>query len=419
MSNTRKPTSIRPQQPIYWLALLGSLLLGVFTGGRIYGRGFWFFAVSFLVVGISFLSDRLVFDGETLTRRGLGAWFGALCGMRRELTISEVETITSYPIKSRSGAARYRTMICGAGVKWTIDSCNPHYRDFIKSLLGAVSPHQLDPLSSELLAYWRVGKQPAFQDATGTREKVERWRTVANHLSLDGNLEVASRYFRLGYEHAPTNAHLLYDMARFIRRNVILQTSGHGQCVDRAVERAVKYLRLAGKIAEHEKDAALLERIGETFFELRFQQHARQHFEMAVQVDSLRPRANLGLAVMALQNGQAAKAVHHYGAAARGAQEAGVASLANLAERKADYYHRLLGDDEFLSAEASRQNLLTQLKWGRRAALVLFVAAWLLQVGSYQFTSVVHNFSREISATAAVMWIVTTTATHLFSQRRS
>ncbi|HYE75785.1 MAG TPA: hypothetical protein VEF04_20750, partial [Blastocatellia bacterium] len=114
-----------------------------------------------------------------------------------------------------------------------------------------------------------------------------------------------------------------------------------------------------------------------------------------------------------------AKAVYHYSAAARGAREANVHSLTALAERKADYYSRLTDDDQFLESETSRQSVLTQLRWGRRVALALFCAAWLLQLTSFQATNTVQIVSREISATALVMWIITSTATYLFSQRRS
>lgn len=419
---SKNELKIRPQQPLYWLLLLGVLLLGVVTASRVYGRGVWLFAVLFIVVGIGFLSDRIAFDGRRLRRCGLWAWLGSCCGLRREITLDEIETVTSYPVKSWGSEAKYRTLICGAGIKWTVGSYKPHGRAFIKSLLGSVSPHQLDPLSADLRAYWGESNKPSpsFCAAAETGQKVRRWRRLANSLSLDGTLDASSRYFRLAYEHDPNNAHLLYEMARFIRRGVVVQSTRlKDGALHRAIERAESYLRLAAQIAEKEKDAALIERIGETFFELQQRQTARHYFELAVQLDPQRPRANIGLAGLALQRGQVAKAIHHYYAAARGAREAGVTSLASLAERKAEYYRRLLGDDEFLNAEATRQNVLTQLKWGRRAALTLFCVAWLLHLTSFQFTNAAHNLTREISATALVMWVVTSTATFLFSQRRS
>jgi tetratricopeptide (TPR) repeat protein len=421
MSKTPHTLTVRPQQPLHLLLPLGFLLLGVCAAGKVYGRASWLFAALFTAAAAAFLADRIVFDGHSLRRRGLAAWIGSRFGLRHELAVGEIETITSYPVLTRGHAVRYRTLVCGAGVKWTISSRSPHYYGLIKSLFAAVSPHQLDPLSAELLAYWGEERpRHSFFEAAQAGQKVRRWRRLANSLSLDGHSDVAARYFRLAYETDPNNARLIYEMARFVRRNLVLQKRrAQAQEGRRAVERVEQYLVSAGRVAERAGDAAVVERVGETFFELRNQEQARQHFETAVRIESHRPRANIGLALMALQGGQVARAVHHYAAAASGAAAAGAESLARLAGQKADYYARLIGDDQFLSAESWRVGVLTQLKWGRRAALALFLAAWLMQLGSYQFLSAVHHFSREISATAAVMWIITSTASYLFSQRRS
>jgi hypothetical protein len=427
MSNTRNASvskapntiTIRPQQPLYWLVLIGCLFVGVSAAGKVYGRGFWFFAASFAVVAAGFLSDRLVFDGERLRRRGLAAWLASRCGLKCEMAVGDIETVTSFQSKARGDAPGYRTTISGAGLKWTVNSHRRQYRALIQSLCGALSQHQLDPLSSELLAHWGEGQsRQTFGDTAQTAQKVLRWRALANRLALDGNFDVAAQYFRLAYEHDPNNARLVYEMARFLRRRLSANFQPKGEAARRSAERAETYLRLAAQLAAHERDAALLERIGETFFETRQGRQARRCFEQAVQFDAQRVRASLGLAAMALEQGQVAKAAHSYYAAARGAEEAGAVSLAELAARKADYYQRLMGDGEFLSAEASREGVLKQLKWGRRAAFAFFLVAWLLQLGSYQLTSAVHNFSREITATAAVMWVITTTATYIFSQRR-
>lgn len=418
MSHTRQ-IAIRPQQNLYWIALLGFLLFGVISAGKIYGRGGWCLAAAFFLVVINSFSDRIVFDGERIYRRNLWTWLSSFCGLKHEIAINKIDTITSYPVKARHSEAQYRTMICGAGFKWTISSERQPYRKFIKSLLSSVSTHQLDPLSSELLNYW-CEKHPSHLFGDSDKQKVLRWRKLANSLSLEGNLDTSSQYFKLAYEKDPNNAHLIYEMARFIRRSIAIERkSANSQQILRAIERAESYLKLAGRIACKEKNAALLERIGETFFELQQPVLARQYFEMVTQFELERPRTNIGLAGMALQQGQVAKAVYHYSAAARGAREANVESLTELAGRKADYYSRLTGDDQFLQSEASRQCVLNQLKWGRRVALALFCGAWFMQLSSFQITNTVQILSREISATALVMWIITSTATYLFSQRRS
>ena len=433
MSRKRNQITIRPQQQFFWLGLTGLLFIGATVAGKAYGRGVWLFAAMFVAAVISFVGDVIVFDGQQLKRRGPLSLLGwLLLGRRREIALEEIETISSYVVGPgwRHRRLSYQTVISSAGLRWVIDSRQPRYRIFIKSLFCAVSPHQLDPRSSELLTYGPDREQLSLwkfafhSPALMTPPQV--WRRLANNLALDGQFEAAERYFRLASRQDPHNAHLLYELGRCLR---LQATFEHTLAKDKAplgrdrqprvsrLRRADACLRLAGRLAP--EDAALLERIGETFFEFHYYRLARRYFERALQIEPHRLRATLGLAEVALRSSKIARVVHFYRTAARIAGDAGDGSLAQLAESKADYYARLRADEGFLNAEVTRLNLLDHLKWARRGAMFAFLAAWLIHLFSYQLAASAAVLSREISATSAIIWLSTVTATYFFSQRRN
>jgi tetratricopeptide (TPR) repeat protein len=448
MSRKRNQITIRLRQSFSWLGLIGLLLLGMLAAGNVYGRGVWLFAAVFAAMVVGIVCDGLVLNGERLKRRGPKAMLYALVlGQKRKLAIAEIETISSFVVgRRRNGAFIHRTVITGAGLRWELSSRQPAYHCFIKSLFRLVSPNKLDPSSSLLLEHW-LARDPlslwgfaSHQPALLTPPRL--WRTLANQFTLQGQFEVASRYFQLAYRQDPHNAHLLYEMGRFLylRASFEKQWAGSsGQWAEsnkrRAqsgkqlitapsplppahyLRRAEACLRLAGRLAKD--DAALLERIGETFFEFHLNRQASLYFERALKVDTARARANIGLAEVALRSGKVVRVVHYYRAAARAAAEQGDASLAALAERRADYNERLRGDDRFIDAEMARLNLLDHLKWARRGALVAFLVAWFIHLTCPQFAPWMQALSREISATAAIIWISTLTASYFFSQRRN
>ena len=184
--------------------------------------------------------------------------------------------------------------------------------------------------------------------------------------------------------------------------------------------RAETYFRMAGRLAWEKKNSRILERVGEAFFEFHQLDTARKYFEMATRLDPVRLRANLGLAGIALQDGQAARAVYAYNQIVRGAENAGAKGLGSYALRKAEYFERLLRDDDFLSKESSWNTVLTQLKWARRFAFTLFLCSWILQITSFQVTAPIRDLSQEISATSLIIWVCSLAASQIIlALRRS
>lgn len=439
MNREQKQITIRPQQQFAWLGITALLFVGALTAGNVYERGVWMFAALFVALLIGCICDALVFDGQRLKRRGPQALFGFLAlGRKRELTLEEIETIsTSVTSARRRGALVYHTTISGAGLRWVISSRQSNYARLIKSLFSAVSPNVLDPRSRDLLDYCpepeqlRTWQSAALSPASMTPPRM--WRQLANNFALTGQFEIAARYFRLAYRQDSRNPQLLYELGRFLHLRARFEEKIVGsrqKAADGKQRRSRKHLstafssrraeaclRLAGRLAR--EDAALLERIGETFFESHQDSLALRYFERALQANSHRLRASIGLAEVALRSGQAARTVYYYRTAAGVAEAQGDDSLAELAERQANYYERLREDDRFLDAEMQRLNLLDQLKWARRGAMCAFLAAWLVHLTCYQFAPSVQQISREISATSAIIWLTTITASYFFSQRRN
>lgn len=182
------------------------------------------------------------------------------------------------------------------------------------------------------------------------------------------------------------------------------------------MRRADACLRLAGRLARN--DAALLERIGESYFEVHQDSLAERYFTRALRLEAGRLRASIGRAEVAFRSGRLANVIHFYRSAARMVEKETDLSLAGLAERRAGYYERLQHDDGFLNAEMSRLNLLDHLKWARRGAMFAFLIAWFCHLTFYRVDAL-QTLSREISATAGIVWLTTLAASYLFSQRRN
>jgi len=432
MNHPPTKIAIRTRQPWFWLLIATLLLAGALVAGNLYSRGVWLIAAVFVAMVVGFAWDAIVFDGKTLRRRGPGAWlYGLLLGRRQEITLDELETVSCYvEEKRRRGALVYRTLISGAGLRWEIRSHQAKYRTFIKSFFGAVSPNKLDPRSRHLLNYWQETNLPKLlktgKGSSSIGVSPQSWRSLANQFALEGNFETAARYFRLAWRREPGNAALLYEMGRFLQLRAMLESApkdvrkrtprGMSPQVSCA-RRADACFRLAGRLAR--EDAALLERIGESYFEIHQDQLAERYFTRALRINSGRLRASIGLAEVAFRGGRLAHVIHFYRSTARVVEDETDLSLARLAERRADYYERLRRDEQFLDAEVSRLNLLHQLKWARRGAMVLFLSSWFFHLASYRVTDSFQTISREISATAAVIWLSTIAASYLFSQRKN
>jgi hypothetical protein len=356
--------------------------------------------------------DRIEFDGETISHRGpLAFILRRLFSMRRELSVSDIEAITTETtrISFATGDARisYHTRISGGGVDIVVRSHRSTYSQFIKALFRAAGPHKLDPRSSEIFEYFETGN--ALKGSPVLKSDIAAMpapllRRIGNSLRLAGKLAQASSYFRVAYEKEPRNPELLYEMSRFYHSSAQREDT-------RLLQRSDACLRLASRLAGDEPD--LLERIGEAFFERLDFKRASECFHRALQIDPERFRANIGLAEIALRDGKLAHVAHFYNAASSSAD----AALARMAGREARYYEKLMADDDFLEAELNRIKISNQIRWARRLAAMTFFSAWLVGGIVGRISPMVESFGWSIMAMSGLIWCAAIGSMRFFRRR--
>jgi tetratricopeptide (TPR) repeat protein len=356
--------------------------------------------------------DRIEFDGCAIRHRGpLAFILSKLFRIRRELSISDIETITtemtSLSLAAGDSRLSYHTRISGAGVEIVVRSYRSAYVPFIKGLFQAAGPDKLDPRSFDLFEYFEAGA--ALKGSPVLKNEIAAMpapilRRVANSLRLAGRLAQASSYFRIAYEKEPRNPRLLYEMSRFFRSSAQAEDT-------RLLQRSDACLRLASRLAGQQPD--LLERIGEAFFERLDYKRAADCFRRALALDPSRFRANVGLAEIALRDGKLAHVAHFYNAASA----SGDAALARLAGREARYYQRLMSDDEFLESELSRIRAVNQIRWARRGAALTFFGAWFVAGLVGRLYSFVEDFGWAVMVTSGLLWCAATFILRYFRRR--
>lgn len=403
---------------------------------------------AWLIIPTLAFTDRVVFDGQSLSRRGLFPFFmRVVVGRAQELSIEDIERVESMAVRTlrRGGRVRYRfrSEITGKGVSLVIASGGTKYRHMIKSLFPLIRDDKLDPRSCELrdflvdrkslksrvdalqvaspevlegaladlehFAKSRIRRQRSrpTESTEIDSERAALLRRAGNELRTNGRLRQSAEAFRRALLATPDDAWLIYEFSRFLRS----QGSAMGDA--RLLSRARAGLRLAAKRAG--ADSELLVRIGESFFEYGDLRHATRIFRLALSFDPRAIRAELGLAEVALRNGKLAHVIHHYNGAAR---LAGDESLARFARREADYYTRLNDDDNYLATELRRFGWLQQIGRARRISVRLTLASLTLLLVGVSLDDSLATLGWALASSSIFAWIVVTLAGRLLSQRR-
>jgi tetratricopeptide (TPR) repeat protein len=356
--------------------------------------------------------DRVEFDGELIRHRGpLAFLLTHLFRMRRALSIQDIEAITTEKLRLSIGRSdvrlSYHTRISAPHVEIVVRSHRAAYVPFVKALFRVASSQTLDPRSLDLFRYLETGAD--LKRASATLSDIDRMpvpllRRLGNSLRLAGRLTQASSYFRVAYEKEPRNPGLLYEMSRFYYSSAAREDA-------RLVQRSNACLRLASRLAHSEP--ALLERIGEAFFERLDYKRATDCFRRALELDPARFRSNVGLAEIALRDGKLAHVAHFYNAATA----TGDAALVRLADREAHYYERLMSDDSFLEAELTRIRISNQIRWARRLSALAFFCAWLSAGIAGRFYSFIEEFGWAVMAASGLLWCAAGLAMRYFRRR--
>jgi tetratricopeptide (TPR) repeat protein len=388
-------------------------------------------SLTWSTIPILVLSDRLSFDGSTLSRSGLSAFAQRLFGRRASsIAVADIERIevTSMRTLRRGGNVRYRYRIeiNAHDSSVTFTSGGRQFRRMIQALLPRISEDKLDARACELrdhlvdvkavradaerlgvasasvlenareAAEKRIEKHRRDARTPTSEEDVERatlLRRAANDLRVAGCLQQSAEAFRRALLITPRNPWMIYEYARLLKS----QASAFGDA--RLLGRACAALTLAARRGP--QDALLLERIGESFLEYCDPFRAAKIFRRALDVDEKAYRAQLGLAEVALGDGKLAHVIHHYNDAVRIAPDK---AAARLARREADYYSRLNNDEDYLAAELRRMNWLEGAgRVQRLTARVSFAALLIALVGS-SVDQMVAGLGWALASSSIIAW---------------
>ena len=264
-------------------------------------------ALTWIIIPIVIATDRVTFDGQMLSRRGLVAAFARLIkGRPIKLRLADIERAETTAVRTvrRGGRVRYRyrTEVAGKGISFVFAS-GSGFRQLVKLTFASVSDDKLDARTRELRDHLtdssslrqtlqllhlasssvldnavealsqhgskRIRHQRAALSEEISSEDIERARLLrgaANQLRIAGRLQESAEAFRRALLVAPNDGGLLYEFARLLRS----QASALGQA--RLLSRARAAIRLAVTreilhASSDDQTGLLLSRMGETFLE--------------------------------------------------------------------------------------------------------------------------------------------------------
>lgn len=404
---------------------------------------------AWLITPLLAFTDRISFDGHSLTRRGVLPFIGRAFRRRSlVLPLGEVERVETAAVRTlrRGGRVRYRyrSEVAGRGLSFVFASGGESYRRMLRALLPLVPDEKLDARSQELrdylaspqtlsitLNYLRLASADVLDNATdelqpGSRQSVRHDRRVkelrratdferarllrraANELRVAGRLRESAEAFRRALLVMPRDGWLLYEFARFLRSQASAVSDR------RLLARARAGLRLAARRSAD--NSLLLTRIGESLFEFGEIGLADKLFRRALELNPRAFRAEIGLAELALRNGKLAHVIHHYDAAARVAPDE---SLARFARRESDYYKRLNSDDEYLAMELRRIGWLQHLLKARRVAARLTFTGILMALVGPLIDPAIEALGWSLASSSVAAWILVAFLNRLLAQRSS
>jgi len=392
------------------------------------------FAGSWLFLPLALWSDRIIFDGNRLTRRGfLPRFWNWLNNSRSRLKITDIEQVETTALRAlkRGGNVfyRYRTSVQGKGLRFAFASGGEDYRRMIHNLFSALPENALDNRSIELRDYLKEPKETLMkaqfakippvdvlessvnefqtndklartksksgQPGTEEIEKADYLHRLANELRLSGYLLQALETFRRALVLNPKNAWLLFDFAR------CLYSYSGAEHNDKMEKKALAALRLAEKRAG--RDGNLLARLGESYFQYGDWRRAQKAFRKSVEETEENFRSERGLAEISLREGKIAHVIHHFSTANRLAE---TPALRRWTRNESEYFSRLNSDDDYMELEISRVGMLETLENSKKTALkIAFVGFPAIIFGVTVFDDLIANIGWAISSVALLIWV--------------
>jgi tetratricopeptide (TPR) repeat protein len=387
------------------------------------------------IIPLLVLTNRLSFDGHTISRTGLTALLIRLVRRRPlNIAVDDVERVEVATLRTlrRGGKVRYRyrVEIAGKGSAFVLASGGREFRRMVRELLPRIGDHKLDARAGELrdhlidvkivrgeAAKLGIASTSVLEETTDAKradkyraaisakqndadqrphqdpERANLLRKSANDLRIAGYLQQSGEAFRRALLVTPRSPWLIYEYARLLKS----QASAFSDA--RLLGRACAALRLASMRGPD--DASLLERVGESFLEYGDPVRAAKLFRRALDLDENAYRAQLGLAEVGLTDGKLAHVIHHYNDAVRIAPDK---ATANLARREADYYSRLNNDEDYLAAELRRMNWLEGAHRVQHLAGRVSFAAMLIALAGSSVDQVVAGLGWALASSSLIAW---------------
>ncbi|MCU1267520.1 MAG: hypothetical protein JWM21_3838 [Acidobacteria bacterium] len=390
------------------------------------------------------LTDRLVFDGRALTRRGpLPFLFHIVSGRRQQLSISDIERVDTNAVRTlrRGGSVRYRyrTQVVGRGLSLVLASGGKSYRRMVHELFPLIPELKIDARTRELRDYLcepgsfaheiqmlglaspvvldnamadvknRLANRTAAPESQqgADLERARALRQLANQLRVWGRLTESREAFRRALIVLPRDGRLIYEFGRLLRSQASAMSDA------RLLSRARAALRLASLRADD--DSSLLSLVGESQVECGDVERAERTLRHALVLDSQSFRARIDLADLALRSGKLAHVILHYRDAAQVAPDK---ALSAYARREADYYARLNDDEEYLTAELRRIDWLQNAVKVRRLAGRVTNASILIALTGPYIHSTVSGLGWSLASCSLFAWIGAFSLSKLLSDRR-
>jgi len=411
---------------------------------------------TWIVIPVLIATDRISFDGEALTRRGLIAlWSRLVKGRTIRLRVADIERAETTAVRTvrRGGRVRYRyrTEVSGKGESFVFAS-GRGFRQLVRLVFASVGDDKLDARTMELRDYLTDAKSlrqtltllriastsvldnsvdesqpraggrirhqravPAEKISTEDIERARLLRVAGNQLRVAGRLRESAEAFRRALLATPNDAALLYDFSRLLRS----QASALGQI--KLLSRAGAALRLAS--FKHSRNASsgggtsgrLLARMGETFLEFGSAPRAARAFRSALEINPRTFRAQLGLADVALREGKLAHVIHHYNDAARIASDE---SLKRFARKESEYYSRLNDDEDYLAGELRRITWLQGAQRVQRLAARASFASILVALVGPSINSFAGGVGLAVATSSVTAWVGTLLLVNFLKPRR-
>jgi tetratricopeptide (TPR) repeat protein len=398
--------------------------------------------VAWLIVPILALTDRIEFDGQTLSRRGPAPFLARLIvGRYKELSIADFERVDTQALRTvrRGGRVRYRyrTQIVGKTAEFIFASGGGSYREMVRQLFPLIHRDKLDIRTLELADYLcdpkelnaevrslHLASDEVLDNATMDFKLGGKTDTVAaspidrnratllgklgNHLRVAGRLSEAREALRRALIADPRDGRLIFDFARLLRSQATSLSDA------RLLSRSRAAIRLSAMRAGNEPD--LLAQVGETFLDWGETTRAQSTFQKTIDLEPTNFRARIGLANLALRDGKLAHVIHQYRDAARSASEK---ALIAYARREADYYATLNDDDNYLATELRRINWLQHSLRVRRLSARVTNAGILVALIVPYIDASLEGFCWSLATSSLMAWVLSLFAIKILAQRRT